>query len=80
MEDFVKITLSRMDIGQILDGLHERMKAWKGTYEYLKKGHTDLCEIIEECSDADEAKAIADHYAKIIRNIEKQLKVASKRK
>jgi hypothetical protein len=63
-----------MDVGQILDGLRERMKSWKGTYEYFKKGHTDLCEIIEECSDADEAKSIAEHYAKIIKTIEKQLK------
>jgi hypothetical protein len=77
MKDFVKLTLSRMDIGQILDGLHERMNAWKGTYEYLKKGHADLCDVIEECSDADEAKAIADQYAKIIKAIEKQLKAAT---
>jgi hypothetical protein len=77
MEEFVKLTLSRMDVGQILDGLRERMKAWKGTYEYFKKGHTELCEIIEECSDANEAKAIADYYAKIIKNIEKQLKADS---
>jgi hypothetical protein len=80
MEDFVKLTLSRMDIGQILDGLRERMKAWKGTYEYFKKGHADLCDIIEECSDANEAKAIADYYAKIIKDIEKQLKTASKQR
>jgi len=77
MEEFVKLTLSRMDIGQILDGLRERMKAWKGTYEYFKKGHTELCEIIEECSDANEAKAIADYYAKIIKDIEKQIKATS---
>jgi hypothetical protein len=31
MEEFVKLTLSRMDIGQILDGLHERMLVWRAT-------------------------------------------------
>ena len=74
MDDFVLLRLSRTDVGQILDGLHERMNVWKGTYEYFKKGHTELCDVIEECSDADEAKAIADYYAKIIKNIEKQIK------
>jgi len=73
MEKFVNLVLSRTDVGQILDGLHERKIAWEGTYEYHEKGYTDLCDIIEECSDEHEARAIADYYQYLIDTIKKQL-------
>jgi hypothetical protein len=74
MEDFVKLTLSRMDIGQILDGLHERMLVWRATEEYMQTGYPQSADCIEECSDAQEAKAIADYYQHIINTIKNQLK------
>jgi hypothetical protein len=74
MKDFVKLTLSRMDVGQILEGLHERMLVWRATEEYMETGYPQSADCIEECSDAQEAKAIADYYQHIIDTIKNQLK------
>ncbi len=73
MEDFVKLTLSRMDIGQVLDGLHERMLIWRATEEYFIDGCPQSADCIEECSDEHEARAIADYYQYLIDTIKKQL-------
>ncbi|MBM4104474.1 MAG: hypothetical protein FJ263_10615 [Planctomycetes bacterium] len=73
MEEFVKLTLSRMDIGQILDGLHERMLVWRATEEYMETGYPQSSDCVEECSDESEACAIADYYQYIIDTIKKQL-------
>jgi hypothetical protein len=63
------------DLGQLLDGLHCRSEAWHGTAEYLESGHTPREDfVIEECSDAEEANAIAADYDRIIANIETQMK------
>jgi hypothetical protein len=74
MEDFVKLTLSRMDVGQIIEGLHERMLVWRATEEYMETGYPQSADCIEECSDEHEARAIADYYQHIINTIKKQLK------
>ena len=66
MEDFVTLRLSRLDAGQIIDGLTERMKVWKDTEEYLRTGCFDLDSFIEECSNPEEARSIAEYYEKII--------------
>ena len=69
------IRLSSSDLGQLLDGLRCRSEAWHGTAEYLESGHTPREDfVIEECSDADEARAIAADYDQIIANIERQRK------
>lgn len=68
------LRLDSTDIGQILDGLRCRADSWRNTAHYLESGHTSRDDFIaEECSDADEARAIADHYERIIRSIENQL-------
>jgi hypothetical protein len=70
-----KITLKLSDtmVGQILDGLHERMKVWRDTEQFMEEGYTDeKGAFIEECNDAAEARWIANYYQKIINCIEKQ--------
>jgi hypothetical protein len=62
------------DLGQLLDGLRGRADAWLKTAEYLSTGHvTDESFVCEECSDPQEAKSIAQHYEKIINQIEQQV-------
>jgi hypothetical protein len=73
MEDFVTLYLKRIDVGQILDGLHERMLVWRATNEYLETGYPQSADYTEECSSPLEALAIADYYQYIIDTIEKQL-------
>jgi len=74
MEKVVTIRLNDVDWGQILDGLEERRIAWQATAEYLEIGYTDRTDFVEECSDADEAQAIADDYQRIIDSIRTQRK------
>ena len=73
MEKFVTLRLPRNDVGQILDGLTERMIIWKATEEYLETGSSHFGDCIEECSHAEEARFIAQYYEKIIDLIYKQL-------
>jgi hypothetical protein len=68
------LRLDRNDIGQILDGLRCRAESWRQTAEYLDSGCTNGANfILEECSDAEEARSIAEHYERIIHSIKKQL-------
>jgi len=63
------------DLGQLLDGLQGRSEAWHNTAEYFESGDNPREDfIIEECSDAEEARAIANHYDRIIATIETQIK------
>ena len=72
MEKMIKLVLSDLDVGQILDGLEQRRIVWQATAEYLEMGYTDLSDCIEECSKEYEAQVIADYYEKIINTIKKQ--------
>ena len=73
MYDFVTLRLRRDDVGQILDGLEQRMIIWQATAEYLEADYTTLSDIVEECSHPEEAHAIAEHYENIIKQIRRQL-------
>lgn len=72
MEKVITLTLNAMDVGQVLDGLEQRRIIWQATAEYLENGSTDLSDFIEECSDAEEAQAVAEHYQRIMDTIRKQ--------
>jgi hypothetical protein len=69
----VTLKLPRLMVGQIIDGLRERQKVWLYTAEYMNTGSTEEPCIIEECSDANEAKNIAAYYEEIIKEINAQL-------
>jgi hypothetical protein len=77
-----EVTLKLPDnmVGQILDGLRERMQVWRDTEQYMNVGHTDdEFGTIEECNNAEEARWIADYYEEIIGCIEKQREIAEKK-
>ena len=70
-----RITLSENELGQVLDGLEVRADAWEKTAVYLRSDGVpeDADFVIEECSSADEAGAIANQYRLIMRKITSQL-------
>ena len=67
------IVLSTDDLGQLLDGLHIRAEAWAKTAVYLETGTNPDSFICEECNDASEAHSIAQHYKRIIAQIDQQV-------
>jgi hypothetical protein len=73
------IELDDLDLGQLLDGLEARAESWEKTAAYLQAGEMpdDELFIIEECSDAEEANGIAEHYRSIIGKIRQQMEVQS---
>ena len=71
----ITIHLLSNEVGQILDGLHERMTTWQATEEYLETGYSNISDFIEECSHPYEARAIAEFYEQIINSINQQLDV-----
>lgn len=59
-KEFV-IRLNGLDLGQVIDGLEARATAWSLTATYLENGDAPNGFVIEECSDAEEARRIAEH-------------------
>ncbi len=73
-QKIIELKLSTDDVGQLLNGLRLRAEAWTKTADYLESGfNPDDIFICEECSNPDEARRIAQHYEKIITNIEAQI-------
>lgn len=72
MSKTYRIELNDLDLGQLLDGLEARAKAWEKTANYHRTGESPPDFIVEECNDADEADRIANHYRSIIAKIRKQ--------
>lgn len=72
----IKLELDEDDVGQVFDGLEVRRDAWRRTAESLESGDEsgDGMFLIEECSDADEARWLAERYDAIIRKIRGQMK------
>jgi hypothetical protein len=70
-KEFV-IRLTGHDLGQVIDGLEARAEAWRLTAVYLDTGEAPDGFVIEECSDAEEARRIAEHYQRIIRTVVEQ--------
>jgi len=66
------IQLDSFDLGQLIDGLEARAEAWRLTAVYLETGEAPDGFVIEECSDAEEARRIAEHYQRILANIIQQ--------
>ena len=67
-----RIELDGFDLGQVLDGLEIRAEAWEKTADYHRTGESPPDFIVDECSDADEANRITNHYRSIIAKIRKQ--------
>ena len=63
------IRLGGLDLGQVIDGLETRATAWRLTATYLETGEAPDGFVIEECSDAEEAQRLAEHYERIIASL-----------
>src|SRR5438045_386885 len=74
MQKQIHLVLGEIDVLQILDGLEVREEAWRKTAAFLQTEEFPDGEgfLIEECSNAHEATAIANAYARIIDTIRKQ--------
>lgn len=74
MRRVYQITLDDFDLGQMLDGLEVRAKAWEDTAHYLRTGESpEQFFLAEECRDAEEAETLAQHYRSIIQRIRDQM-------
>jgi hypothetical protein len=73
MDDIVTLRLSRLAVGQMLDGLDERMQSWRATAEYMDTGESPEGIVINECTNEHEATAIANLYEEIIDSIRAQM-------
>ncbi len=74
MASKIRIELEPNDLGQAIDGLEVRAKAWEDTAVYLRTGESsDEFFMPEECRDAEEADSIANHYRSILRKIRQQV-------
>ncbi len=75
----VPIVLDELDLGQAMGGIEIRAEAYERTAEYLDSesagddfDYGDDPFIIEEVTDAYEARAIAEHYRHIHAELERQ--------
>ena len=73
MSKTFRIELDALELGQIIDGLEVRASAWADTAHYLRTGEmpNDFF-IVEECSNPEEASALAKSYRAITRKIQSQ--------
>ena len=73
MSNFIKLTLSRTDAIEILEGLQEKLLIWMSTQQYIEAGYTDLSDMVEDCSNPEEAEVIVNYYDYLIKTIERHL-------
>ena len=81
-DNMITLTLSHNHVGQILDGLRVREQAYRDTARYLEYGITPgpgATFVMEEVSDAEEARNLADFYREIIEAVEPQMRTANGR-
>jgi hypothetical protein len=68
----ISISLDGNDWGQIVDGLEARRASWEVTVRYLNGEEVDRA--IEECRDAEEARAMVATYDRLIGELCSQLR------
>lgn len=73
------ITLSSIDLGQMLDGIEQRALSYRHTEHYHAFGEALSDDIIEEVSDADEARQIAEHFERIMATVQEQIEEQDKK-
>jgi hypothetical protein len=72
MKKTYRIELDDLDLGQVLDGLEIWAEAWEKTADYHRTGESLPDFIVEECTNVEEANALANHYRTIITKIRRQ--------
>jgi hypothetical protein len=68
----ISISLDRNDWGQIVEGLEARRASWEVTTRYLEGQEVD--QVIEDCHDAEEARALVATYDRLIIELHSQLR------
>ena len=69
-----RILLPMCDILQVLDSLDDKVAAWENTVQYAEGGLVaDKFAVIEEHKDAEEARAVLQHYRDLVSKIQSQL-------
>lgn len=71
----IQITLSRNDIGQLLEGVEVLIEQWEATEVFLSTGVVDENACIRDAHQAHEAAAIAKTYRDIAEHVRRQLPV-----
>lgn len=69
----ITIKLHRLDLGQIVEGMLCRQQEWQQTADWHSGRLTAFPQDFKECSNAREAQWIADNYARILAEIDKQV-------
>jgi hypothetical protein len=77
IEKMYTISLGDFDLGQVIDGLEVRARAWEDTAAFCRSGDSPEGFVAEECNDAEEAERIAAHYRVIISRILEQRETQS---
>ncbi len=67
------IKLNSLDHGQLLDGIEQRALSYRNTEHYHAFRETLSDDIVEEVTDAHEARQIAEHYERIIATVHAQM-------
>ena len=71
MSEMVTLNLDDMDAGRVIDALKNRVKVYRATERYHNGETVDV--MIEEVTDADEARSIAKGYEGVIVVIQEQV-------
>lgn len=74
------ITLNSLDLGQMLDGIEQIALSYRNTEHYHAFGETLSDDIVEEVTDADEARQIAEHFERIMAAVRVQMAEQDKEK
>ncbi|MCB1218090.1 hypothetical protein KDL44_11900 [bacterium] len=73
MEKIYELRLKAVDVYQLLDALDTRAECYEKTALYLDEGVLDEPFIIEEVTDAGEARGIAEHFRAVQAEIQRQI-------
>lgn len=69
-----RILLPMCDILQVLDSLESKVTTWENTVQYADGGLVaDEFAVVEEHKDAEDARAVLQHYRDLISKIQSQL-------
>jgi hypothetical protein len=69
---FVRLCVSELMLGQMLEGLESREEVWSKTADWHRGELADSLFQIEESTDEAEARTVGDFYAEIISTLRKQ--------
>ena len=67
------INLNSLDLGQMLVGIEQRAFSYRNTENYHAFGEASSDDIVEEVTDADEARQIAEHFERIMAAVQAQM-------